>query len=209
VRLSQSRKNWLERVTAAYQQARPEWVDSYLIDRGIAKEAADTYRLGYVNEPDPQHEQFQGRLSVPFLTPTGVVALRFRCLLAHDHDGCPKYQGPEGEETRLYNVDALHRAESYVGIAEGELDALVATESGVPTVGVPGSHAWKDHWFRLFEDFDRVLVFGDGDKAGREFGSKMLSILPNAETRTMPNGEDIGSFVIKYGWDEFINHAFG
>lgn len=209
MRLSRSRKTWLEHQTAKYHQSRPAWLTTYLADRGISATSADTYRLGYVSEPDPQHEYFKGRLSVPFITPTGIVALRFRCMEAHICEGHGKYQGPEGEETRVYNVAALHVAHSYVGIAEGELDALVATESGIPTVGIPGAMAWKDHWTRLFEDFDRVLLFGDGDKAGREFTSRLLSRLPNGEARTLPTNEDVGSYVQKFGEQEFILHALG
>lgn len=215
MKLSQSRKDWLGRMTAQYQAARPTWVDSYLSARGISPQVADTYRLGYVDEPDPQHEMFTGRLAIPFITPTGVVAIRFRCLedhACHDPDtgGCgSKYMGPKGENTHLYNVQALHDAEGFVAVTEGELDAAVSSVCGIPAVGVPGSNNWKPHYRRLFEDFDKVLILGDGDKAGRDFTSKLLTALPNAESRTLPAGYDVSSYLLEYSDEEFIDHCLG
>lgn len=214
MKLSQSRKDWLGRTTDKYVAARPTWVDSYLAARGISPTDADTFRLGYVDAPDAQHQMYAGRLSIPFLTPTGVVSLRFRCLEDHDCSdkdggGCgAKYLGG-AEETRLYNVEALHRADSYVGITEGELDAVVSTLAGIPAVGVPGAHHWKPYWTRLFADFDRVLLLGDGDTPGRDFVNKVLGLLPNAEARTLPPGHDVSSFVLEQGDLNYIQHAIG
>lgn len=214
MKLSQSRKDWLARTTDQYARSRPTWLDSYLNARGITQTDADTYRLGYVGDPDEQHSAYRGRLSIPYITPTGVVQIRFRCLEEHDcgdkeSGGCgAKYLGG-AEETRLYNVLALHQADTYVGIAEGELDALVSTAVGVQAVGLPGSHHWKPHWSRLFQDFERVLLLGDGDKAGREFVNRVLGILPNAEACTLPAGHDVSSFVLDHGDHAYIDHCLG
>ena len=39
-------------------------------------EAARLARLGVVVEPEVGHEQFAGRLSIPYITKSGVVGLR-------------------------------------------------------------------------------------------------------------------------------------
>lgn len=209
MRLSDSRKAWLDKMTTEYQQALTPSVVSYLNERGLDSHAVDTYRLGLVDVPDPLHTPYQGRLAIPYLTPTGVVSLRFRCLVDHDHaaENCPKYIQVEGEQTRLYNVTALHSADTEVGIAEGELDAAIATQAGLPTVGISGANKWQPHWDRLFQDFDRVLLLGDGDKAGRQMVAKVMGILPNAEARTMPEGHDVNSFILAYDEYEFLAHA--
>jgi hypothetical protein len=165
--------------------------------------------LGKVSDPDPIHTLHLGWLAIPYLTPTGVVYMNFRCLEDHDHDAHGgKYQGPKGDTKRLYNVPVLHLAGGVIGITEGELDAVVSTSSGLAAVGVPGATNWKPHWHRLFEDYERVVILGDGDKAGREFVNKVASRLDNGVPRPMPEGHDVTSFVLEHGAEEFLAYAF-
>lgn len=160
--------------------------------------------------PDPAHEQYEGRLSIPFNTPTGVVYMRFRCLEDHnckeskDHG---KYEGAAGLSTHLYNVNALHDPTPVVAICEGELDALVATASGLPAVGVPGINNWKPFYYRLFDDYERVIVIGDGDSAGRGFATQLSSNIVGAIPRPMPRDEDVSSFVTQYGPEAFLEYV--
>src|SRR5439155_26783636 len=135
------------------------------------------------------------------ITPTGVVYMRFRCLEDHDCKDLKhgKYEGVSGDETRLYNVSALHSAMGTVGICEGELDAIVASASGVASVGVPGASAFKRQWYRLFDDFETVYIFGDGDSAGRKFSSELSSNIRGARALPMPAGHDVSSFVQEFG----------
>lgn len=214
---SESRKNWLGKLTDRYHEALTPEVLSYLENRGLDRDAVTGSRLGLVANPDPMHEQYRGRLSIPFITPTGVVYIRFRCLEQHDckvykdtvdpYHG--KYEGVKGEDTRLYNVLSLHVADDTIAVTEGELDSLVSTAAGVPAVGVPGAHAWKPFWYRLFDDFETVLLLGDGDKAGRDFVNALRPHLDGAVPRLMPNGHDVSSFVVQYGADEFLNYVKG
>ncbi len=73
----------------------------YLASRGISQEVARLASLGVVSEPEVGHEQYAGRLSIPYITKTGVVDLRFRSLNPAVE---PKYMGMTGAETRMYNV---------------------------------------------------------------------------------------------------------
>lgn len=208
---SESHKNWLTKLSEKYHDALVEdkAVRSYLAGRAIDKGAVRGFRLGLVSDPDPAHEQYRGRLAIPFLTPTGVIGMRFRCL--EDHvcfdEGHGKYEGPAGAPTHLYNVQALHDATSTIGIAEGELDALVATVSGVPTVGCPGASSWKPFYFRLFDDFEHVLIFGDGDSAGRKWAGGLAATIPGALSKVMPKGYDITSYVVENGAEAFGEFA--
>lgn len=207
MRPSDSQKSWLEKQTQRYAESLTPEVASYLENRGIDQDAIAGFRLGYVADPDPMHEPFRGRLSIPFITPTGVVYMRFRCLEDHDCRELShgKYEGQKGTETHLYNVAALHEADTVVGITEGELDALVATSSGFPSVGVPGAQNWKPFYYRLFDDFERVVILGDGDKAGREFTSKLVHNIPGGEAKLMPEGHDVNSFVLENGSEAFLD----
>lgn len=209
-RPSSARKSWLGNLADRYHETLDQETLSYLASRGIDKDAASGYRLGLVTEPDPVHEKFLGRLSIPFITPTGVVYMRFRCIEDHNCDEIDfhgKYEGVAGDETRLYNVPALHTAVGTVGICEGELDALVASEAGLASVGVPGASSFKPYWYRLFDDFERVLILGDGDAAGRKFVSDLTSNIYSAVPRPMPSGHDVSSYVVENGVEEFLRYV--
>ena len=77
--------------------------------------------LGVVAEPEVGHEAFAGRLSIPYITKTGVVDLRFRSLNPAVE---PKYMGMTGAETKMYNVLDVERAGDFIGVCEGEIDTL-------------------------------------------------------------------------------------
>lgn len=206
---SDSRKNWLGKLATRYHEALDEETLSYLASRGIDPDAAAGYRLGLVTEPDPMHERYKGWLSIPYITPTGVVYMRFRCLEDHDcsESWHGKYESVAGDETRLYNVSALHAAMGTVGVCEGELDALVATTSGVASVGVPGASSFKSFWFRLFDDFERIILLGDGDSAGRKFVTDLSPSLAGSVARPMPDGHDVSSYVVEHGVEAFLKYC--
>ena len=170
--------------------------EDYLRSRGIPMEIARLARLGVVAEPEVGHEQYQGRLAIPYVTKTGVVDIRFRSLNPAVE---PKYMGLTGAETKLYNVTDVERAGDFIGVCEGELDTLTMSACvGIPCVGVPGANSWKKHYTRLLADFERVFVFADGDQPGKEFASSLARELPVTVVQ-FPDGEDVNSFYISNG----------
>ena len=172
---------------------------SYLEERGLwDEELVGTFLLGVVVDPAPGHEAYRGRLSIPYVTPSGVVNFRFRSL---DGRG-PKYLGP-GAATNLFNVMALHQPGSLAVVCEGELDAVAATAAGLIAVGVPGAQAWKAHYARLLQEYERVIVAADGDEAGANLGAVVKSAIEHAEVRLMPDGHDVNSFLLERGEDAF------
>ena len=170
--------------------------EDYLKQRGIPIEVARLARLGVVAEPEVGHEQYQGRLSIPYVTKTGVVDLRFRSLNPAVE---PKYMGLTGADTKMYNVLDIERASDFIGVCEGELDTLTMSACvGIPCVGVPGANSWKKHYTRLLADFERVFIFADGDQPGREFANSLARELPTTVVQ-FPDGEDVNSFYIANG----------
>jgi len=179
-----------------------------LANHGIeAFSIAQAYMLGVVIEPLPGDHIFQDMLVFPYITPARVKGLKFR-RLTPDTDGRGKNLVHDGQELRLYNVQAYFDADMTIGIAEGEADAICATERlGIPTIGIPGSEAWKKHsgiWASLFKNFQNVLVFTDGDKVnsqtglrpGEELGKQIASSLGwRARVIRCPEGEDVSSMV--------------
>lgn len=157
--------------------------------------------IGVVNNPLPGHEQFKGRLSIPYITPTGVVDLRFRSM----SDEEPKYLGLPGATTTMFNVNSLFFAKKYICVCEGEIDTVVMTsKTAHPTIGVPGASSWKPHYTRILDDFETVIVMADGDAAGQSFAQKIVRELSNVRIVQMPEGEDVNSMYQKNGV-EFIN----
>ena len=194
---SHSQKELLGLAAAKYA-ANIYQAEDYLASRGITREAARLARFGVVEEPEVGHEAFQGRLSIPYITKTGVVDLRFRSLNPAVE---PKYMGMTGAETKMFNVLDIERAGDWIAVCEGELDTVTLSKCvGIPCIGVPGANSWKKHYTRLLADFERVFVFADGDQPGKEFATSLARELP-VTIVTMPDGEDVNSVYVKYGAD--------
>ena len=200
----ESQKDLLELATKRYQE-NIYLAEDYLRSRGITIEVARLARLGVVAKAEVGHEGFLGRLSIPYITKSGVVDLRFRSLNPAVE---PKYMGMTGADTKMYNVLDIERAGDWIGVCEGELDTVTLSKCiGVPCVGVPGANSWKKHYTRLLADFERVFVFADGDQPGKEFATGLARELP-VTIVSMPDGEDVNSVYVKYG-AEYIRDKIG
>lgn len=217
VKLSPSRKKALGKAADRFHDSLDEKTWAYLLGRGFTEDQVAAYNLGVVSaNAEPAYEPFIGRLSIPFTTPTGVVALRYRCIEDHnckeedERTGWhKKYLQGKGEGDRLYNVGALHERHPAVAVCEGEIDTMFTDTHVLPAVGVVGATKWKPHWSRLFPDYDRVFAIGDGDKAGREFTDKICEELPNAQPVIFPKGQDVNSFFLEYGAEELSGFILG
>lgn len=201
---SSEQKRFFEQAVTQYQSdlSRDTSAQAYLMSRGIGPEAAATFRLGVLRNPLVGHEQLGGRLSLPYITPAGVVNIRFRCLKDHvcHEEGCPKYLGITGLGSTLYNVLDFRKASQAIYVCEGEIDAMTLSLCGFPAIGTPGVKAWKEHYTKCFQDYVQVFAVADGDKAGREFSS-FLAREVDARSVYTPNGEDINSTYVKGGVD--------
>jgi 5S rRNA maturation endonuclease (ribonuclease M5) len=135
------------------------------------------------------HDQMQGMLSIPFITPVGTVAIRFRRLQGDGH----KYHQEAGTLSPLFNVRDLHRSESYLVLCEGELDAVVMSGCvGLPSIALAGTGAWQSRgkfFRRLLCDYDRVFVVMDPDSAGQKIVPEILKRVPNAINVILPAGD--------------------
>lgn len=198
---SVSQKELLGKAAHKYAES-IQAASDYLQSRGVTKEAALAMSLGVVTEPEPGHEAFVGRLSIPYITKTGIVDLRFRSLNPAVE---PKYMGMTGAETKMYNVLDVEKAGDYIAVCEGEIDTITLSKLvGIPAVGVPGANAWKRHYTRLLADFERVFIFADGDTSGRDFANSLARELP-VTVLQLPDGEDVNSMFVSHGKDYFLD----
>lgn len=208
--LSAQQRAELEEATSLFQRELPNSEEgiAYLRSRGLSGHTAQRFRLGYVPTdaisgsavPEPWH-QFAGMVSIPNINAAGrVVGLKFRNLV---EDAKPKYTGRSGEAKRLFNTAAFGYAGDVIAITEGEFDAMVSTQCGIPAVSVAsGAQSWKPHHTRMFTGFTRVNIIADSDKPGKELAVKLVDALPNAVVIQLPEGQkDINDVLINLGQD--------
>lgn len=208
---SAAQRNSLEKATAKYEHNR-EALASYLVARGIGREAAFAQRLGHVSEPEPGHERFVGMMSLPYVSPGGVLSIKFRRL---EGEG-PKYDSPPRQHAHLYNAGVLTDPKlTRAVICEGELDAILCThELGLPAVGTPGT-TWLDHWPRCFADFDEVLIIADhdvkadGSSPGLKHAKKVQSTISRARIVMPPPGLDLGDWFLAEGREAVLKGILG
>lgn len=191
--LEKRSKAYAGQLKAAHEtQSLPDGVRHYLNSHAILPSIAEKYSLGYVGEPLRGDERYAGRLSIPYITRSGVRAIRFRD--TSGLEGEQKIAQDDGQANRIYNSLSFFAAGTRIGITEGEIDAINATEHlGVPSVGIPGANGWKDPWQHAFEDYAEILIFADGDKPGREFAERLRLKLLGVRIVYCPDDQDVSS----------------
>jgi DNA primase len=196
------RKSLAKRAESYHEQLfSPSGTDllDYLIDaRGLEPETLSQFQLGAVVNPEGGDEQALGKVSIPYITRSGPVALRFR--RGPNGDG-PKYWQPPGSTITIYNVNELVKHQRWIAVCEGEIDCITAVQAGIPAIGIPGASAWKDHYSSLFEGYERVIILQDNDDkgAGADFAKKVAGEVPAPAIIKLPEGEDVNSFYVKHG----------
>lgn len=200
-RLSESQRRSLNDAVSRYHASLAgSEAEEYLAQRGLPASALEKYRLGYVADPLPEHEHMRGRLAIPYLRKHPrfgwtTVTIRFRAL----DDSKPKYRSVSGDRPRLYNTPVLMTDAPAVGIAEGEIDAISASYAGLPTVGVPGSGMWQEHFAPMFEGYQTVYLFTDGDEAGERLAADVTKDLKNVKVIPFADGQDANSVLVAEG----------
>ncbi|MER7445013.1 hypothetical protein [Micromonospora avicenniae] len=204
----------------------------YLKSRGLLWANAQFFKLGFVENPLPGHEKYRGRISIPYLTRSGAVDIRFRAL-PELVDG--EYQKPIGAKMlslpgnipRLYNTLDLDRRETFICLCEGEPDTWTAHQAGLPAVGVPGIDGWSEWWARCFKGYEAVYILAHNDplkkrngcrpcemngfeecqghNVGAEYAERIAAQIENARVVLMPPGEDVNSFVQAEGAQALID----
>lgn len=209
-KLSASRRQFLQSATSSYHQSlRGSPAEELLESRGLTGPDVDLFRLGYVADPLSGHEQYRGRMAIPYLRQCGdgpqdwhVVTMRFRCsrigCRCEDH---AKYLSVAGDDVWMYNTPVLLRETETIGITEGELDAISATISGVPSVGLPGAESWQSYMAALFIGYESTFILADGDNAGMKFATAVAKNVDNAKIIQSADGQDVNSEMVTRGRD--------
>jgi DNA primase len=184
---------------------------SYLKARGITRETAASFQLGVVVDPLPEsgHDFQIGRLSIPYITQTGIVQIRFRAIpydgVPGNPEPSPKMKSEAGAGSTIYNARALLNASS-IYVCEGEFDTMSAVQSGLPAVGIPGANAWQDVYARALK-WRRVTILADNDDHGEgmKFAERVQNAVRGARIVLMDKGHDVNSFVLQHGAEALLS----
>jgi len=193
--LTKSQLESLAKVAKEYHEALSAEAISYLVARGISKEAAQYAQLGQITGSYAPHSSYAGWLSIPYIVVgEGVVGFKFRRL----GEGNPKYGAPANQKSHLYNVRDLEEESDVLVICEGEFDTLIVSQIlKVPAVGCPGVASWKQHFAKMTIGYERVLIVGDNDNKadgsnpGQDFARRVAQEVPNSQIVQLPPGMDI------------------
>lgn len=202
---SGSMKKLLEKATRNYNEQLHANASAltYLAKRGITNEMADYFLLGLVETPEEGHEFQQDRLSIPYITQTGIVQMRFRALpytgIPGDPEPSPKYKSEAGSGSTVYNARALMLGGN-IAVTEGEIDCISAHAAGINAIGIPGANAWQPVYGRMLR-YRKVAILADNDDHGEglKFSERVQHDTPGSRIVLMPKGFDVNSFLTNEG----------
>lgn len=187
--------------SAALGQPARSSVRDYLRKRGLKTETIGRFRLGYSAD-------FDG-ITIPFVSARDIVVmLKVRRL----GNAKPKYltmghSFPLPVNTHLFNVSALREPGTLV-LCEGEFDAMILAQEGIPAVGIPGVESWQDHWGLLLPRQVVLLMDPDdqGLRAAHSIRKSVSEYGTSARIGTLTEG-DITEEYVRGGGIEAIQEA--
>jgi len=138
---------------------------AYLQNRGISKDSADRYKLGYsstqdmitipVHSPDGYYLGFVGR---------SIEGKRFK-----NSTDLPKSK-------TLFNLWRNKRIDK-IFVVESSFDAIMIEQAGGHAVATLGATISKEQRKLLKQYFNQVIALGDNDEAGKNMSNKLLTDL--------------------------------
>src|SRR5262249_26294899 len=134
----------------------------YLRSRGIQEETARHFGVGFF----PGRGSMQGRVVIPILNAHGeLVAYAGRAI----DNSEPKYKLPPGfrKSSELFNLHRAFGNAEWVILVEGFFDAMKVHQAGFPEVIAIMGCSLSDAQEELLRPFKSIILFLDGDAAGR------------------------------------------
>ena len=143
----------------------------YLKSRGINKDSADTFRLGYSNNMNmvvtPVHS--------PDGIPVGIVGRSIEGKSFKNSTNLPKSK-------TLFNIHRAKKIGNHVIVVESNFDAIRIHQAGFPNVvATLGGFLSPEQHHLLNRYFNHITIMTDADKAGRELGYSIASKLRNKD----------------------------
>jgi replicative DNA helicase len=176
----------LEELASQYHKNLNKQAYLFLENRGILKNTADDYRLGfetgkfgfYVRE-NALAEYFEDRIIFPVIRTDGKVAdLVGRAF----HEEEPEYKALLGVEDVFFNERVLAESEEVI-ICSDMLDVLTLVQEELPAVSLPNNMLFKEAHAERFEG-KRVFICLRNDETGRRESVRMEALLKDIAKET-------------------------
>lgn len=173
--------------------------EAFFHSRGLSAQTIQRYQLGY-------HRKYN-RYAIPCYVGGKLYGIKYRIDPVVEQKrrerGEPviKYFSERGGINNVVFNDAVARAPvPYVLIDEGELDALLLTQHGFPTIspfsGNNSSVGWRPEWLKLIRHIPKIYVIAQNDSAGELITIARLHDLGRGEVISAPLGyKDLGEWL--------------
>lgn len=167
-------------------------IPAYVINRGISKQTAKDWSLGY--------DKKMLRVVMPvFDRRNRLVGYAKRDITPEKKD-LPKYLFNRGfeKEFYLYGENLISPSRGDIVVVEGQFDALKVYQAGFNAVAVLGSFMSETQACKIKDALPlgkKVIIMMDGDEAGEKATEQILTILSDkvyAAKRILPSGKDPG-----------------
>lgn len=179
-------------------------VPQYILDRGIALATCKEWQIG--SDPDwrdPETKQIWPRVVFPVRRmDQKLVGIVGRTI---DDDGPNRYYNywHFTKTNHLYGIDKV-KDRDFVMVVEGMVDVLKLWEYSLPVVGTMGAMP-SDRQAQLLQEFGKVLLALDRDKAGKEGVEWLIPRLKDRVqlyTVTFPDGKtDPKQMTMEESWE--------
>ena len=109
-----------------------------------------------------------------------------------------RYFSLKGSRSSLFNHDAVAYQTGTVLIAKAEIPAMLLTQMGyLACAPTNGEDAKMDRWKDLFVFFDRIVIIGDNDVAGRAGAAARAEMLGGVTVFPPNTYKDIDEFILE------------
>jgi len=158
----------LPQIVQECQKNIPEYIFEYLANRGIGKETAKKYELGYGTF---YHRNW---IVIPIRAADGsYLFLKLRRDPKDELNQNKFMFYPTGSDATIYGWETMLKA-SELFICEGEFDRILLMERGIPAITTTaGAGTFKEDWVGVLNDFKKLTIIYDRDKAGDSGANKL------------------------------------
>lgn len=155
-------------LVSVYHKQIPERITDYLTgsERGLTQETIKQFQLGWDGNS----------ITIPIFDQQGkLINIKHRRDPEKSEGG--KLWSEPGSSAALFNESILSQPIDFVIIAEGEFDAMIASQHGFPAVSsTGGANTFKPEWLELFKNISQVYVCYDTDEAGVAGAARVASL---------------------------------
>lgn len=160
----------------------------------------------------PKKERFEGCVVFPVFDEEGQLTTLYGRSIG---DGPSRHLYLPNRSTGLWNAQAI-KTHVEIILVESVIDALSVMVAGFPNViAIQGTNGFSADDIETMsrQGVSAIILLLDGDDAGRKASDKLTSRLQSAglavTVKTLPDGEDPNSYLVKYGAESFAKFLQG